>query len=556
MSLFTLWRSAPADYRDVLAHYERQYAAAVKSGDCLPYVHPYNSFGPYILIFYLLLPSTKSKVVHYARYPVFAAIVYFSLFSILKCRSPSISVGFGIGLSNGWSILWSASLIIFHDARTKFKRMERQDKHDSADMKALVNENATGCANGNMGSGGQEIRARKANKTASAGESQHWSYVMDVYQSNAAKPIFANKYGPFAWQSLPANPVTRFDWTLDLVSNFRGVGWNYQISSLPPPPPSVQLALQHSTGSSSSTSKTGNHRYDAPCTLLRASLLSFTLGYLALDVLKVTMMRDPYFWGLTTAPVPAYLPIFIASSSAFTRIYRLLLSLAGIYTALHTIFDLGPLFFVGILGPRVIGARGEPWMYPDTSGSYSNVFSKGLAGWWGGWWHQTFRFAFEAPTEWLCKRLGWEKKSQKGKVLGLWVAFGCSACLHGSASSTIWGETRPLHEPAVFFLLQPLGIMAQILGAGWLKKMGVRDRMPVWVRGFANFAWTHVWFYYTAPLLTNDLSKGGIWLFEPIPISVLRGLGFGLEGQGWWCWSWPWFTWYSDDKWWRSGLAF
>lgn len=555
MTLSALWSSAPADHRDVLFRFESDYAAAIESGVYLPYVHPYNSFGPYLLILYLLLPPSKSKILHYARYPVFATIVYLSLFSMFHCRSSNISVGFAIGLMNGWAILWSTTLIIFHDARTEFSRIERQGKHVPSDKAVLVNGDATGHGSGGTASDGQDSRARKASKAASSREPQHWSSATDVDHRKVPKNISANKTGSFAWQSLPATFASRVDWALDLVSNFRGVGWNYQINCLPPLPPFVQRELNQSPSPSNSTSKTGNRRYDTISSLLRAKIMTFTLAYLALDIMKLIMMRDPYFWSLTDSPPPTYLPTFITSSSAITRIYRLLLSLAMIHTTLYAIFVLAPLTLVGVLGPKVIGSRGEPWMYPDTTGNYSTVFSKGLAGWWGGWWHQTFRFAFEAPTVWLCDKLGWEKESQRGKILGLCVAFTCSACLHASGSLTVWGETKPLQEPASFFLLQPLGIITQMMFAGWLKKIGARDRLPLWVRGLANFTWTHVWFYYTAPLLCDDFARGGVWLYEPIPISILRGLGFGLEGQVWWCWTWPWFTWYSGDKWWENGIA-
>lgn len=555
MTQSALWSPTPADHREVLAKFESEHAAAIKSGVYLPYVYPYNSFGPYLLILYLLLPPSKSRILHYARYPIFATIIYLSLTTIFQCRSSNISVGFGIGLLDGWAILWSATLVLFHDARTEFCRIERQGKHAATEKKALVNGGSTGYATGSTASDRQEPCARRSSKAASPGEPQHSPSATGVDQSKGPKNIFANKTGPFAWQSLPAHFVSRIDWVLDLVSNFRGIGWNYHISGLPSLPPFVQRDLNQSPNPSNSTSKIGIHRYDTVRSLLRAKIFSFIIAYLSLDVMKQIMMQDPYFWSLTNAPLPNYLPAFITSSSAMTRIYRLLLSLAMIHTTLSAIFLLAPLFFVGVLGPRVIGARGEPWMYPDSNGSYSTVFSKGLAGWWGGWWHQLFRFAFEAPTVWLCGKLGWDKGTQKGKVLGLFIAFACSACLHASGSLTIWGETRPLREPATFFLLQPFGIVAQMMLAGWLKRIGVRDRLPRWVRGLANFAWTHVWFYYTAPLLCDDFAGGGVWLFEPIPISILRGLGFGLEGQGWWCWSWPWFTWYSADKWWRSGLA-
>ena len=76
------------------------------------------------------------------------------------------------------------------------------------------------------------------------------------------------------------------------------------------------------------------------------------------------------------------------------------------------------------------------------------------------------------------------------------------------------------------------------------------------VRMFGNFAATYTWLYYTAPLLVDDFAKGGIWLFEPIPFSPLRGLGFGAEGEGWWCWHGRLIGWHHGARWWQSGISF
>ena len=97
------------------------------------------------------------------------------------------------------------------------------------------------------------------------------------------------------------------------------------------------------------------------------------------------MHRDTYFLGYINAAAPSYLPTAIRDSHILTKSYRLLLSLSAVYTALWAIFKLGPVFFCGILGPKWIGVRGEPWMNPlDMYGSFGLVLDKGLAGWWGG----------------------------------------------------------------------------------------------------------------------------------------------------------------------------
>lgn len=50
-----------------------------------------------------------------------------------------------------------------------------------------------------------------------------------------------------------------------------------------------------------------------------------------------------------------------------------------------------------------------------------------------------------------------------------------------------------------------------------------------------RLVYVHVWFYHTAPLLMDDFARGGLWLYEPAPISPLRALGLGVRGDGWWC---------------------
>ncbi|KAL9122012.1 MAG: hypothetical protein Q9187_001437, partial [Circinaria calcarea] len=316
---------------------------------------------------------------------------------------------------NTWGILWLASLVIFNDGRNVFRRIERQGivQADIATENKSLPHKEDYPQNGVPK--GQQLRARA--RASAKPASTKASNVLT--QGNVGKTEEDGATSHYAWQYLPHKFSNRIDWVYDLVTNFRGTGWSHQITSIPAPPPSVLQDIESTEfpAKSSPVSSTGNVRYCEPISLLRHRLMAVILGYLAIDAIKIIMMLDPYFWGLTSSAPPNYLPTVITSSAVLTRTYRLLLSLAGTYTALNSIFSLGPVAFVGIVGPRILGVRAEAWQYPDTYGSYRTVFTKGLAGWWGGWWHQTFRFGFEAPTKWLCQKLGWDHRSTKGKTL-------------------------------------------------------------------------------------------------------------------------------------------
>lgn len=553
MSSLPTWSPPPTSYHSLITLYTNQFNDSIARGEFQPFVWPYRSFGVYLTLLYLLIPPTKSRIVFHARYPVFAFLVYWSVKAIRECRSAAVAPGYGNGLMNGWAILWMGSLIVFNDARGEFRRIEEVERVEGGGEGGGEGEGKErGCAM-KESVDGQGLRNRHLNGSAS----KDVGSTLGSGDINGEAPAASDHSKPrYAWQSLHPSFPRRLNWVCDLVSNFRGLGWSHQVFSVPSPPASILSTLQPSPHPTPATLPTGISRYPTPRAVIRKALLTLALGYLACDILKVVMMYDPYFWGVLSSPPPSYLPALIRTSSVLMRIYRLVLSASGAYVALQCIFALAAPFFVGIFGRRNLGLRAEPWQYPDHFGSYIVVFRKGLAGWWGAWWHQTFRFAFEAPQKWAVRKLGWEERGMKAKVLGLVVAFTCSGCLHAAGSYTMWPSTRSLKGPFTFFVLQPVGIVLQMGASRAMERVGIRKMLPGWVRGVGNFVLVHVWFYYTAPFLTDDFARGGVWLFEPIPVSPLRGMGFGAEGEGWWCWKGRLVGWYWGEKWWQSGVAF
>ncbi|MCJ1340772.1 hypothetical protein MMC09_006068 [Bachmanniomyces sp. S44760] len=559
------WSTAPTDYHQVVEQHQRECDASIASGQYVPFVWPYRSFGLFIVFFYLLLPPSQSIILQRTRFIVFAINAYFSISAIRECRSSAVSVGYGIGLINAWSILWSSVLLVFNDARTDFKRIEkrtiveRDQKEQSSPSPAAASIDGKSTALSNGSTDFQDLHGRHANGSASSKDSPSKGTDSDQPE--------------YVWQPLPNHLLLRLDWVTDLVCNFRGTGWSHAVSSIPKPPPHVHSSLTNSEQSPSASTSSGVTRYSTHTSLYRTKIPTFIFGYMGLDILKSLLMSDPYFFlplspsfprpSLSTSP-PAYLKTYLpllASTPWALKLYRLTLTLSGTYTALQTIFVLGPLLLTTPPLRPILGLRSESWHYPDTYGSYaSSVFAKGLAGWWGGWWHQTFRLAFQSPTTHLIKHYPqtWNPKSTKSKLAALVIAFFCSGALHASGSFTMWpSATRPLRGPFTFFALQPLGIALQMTVSALLTKTRILEKcnVPSWVCKLGNFVYVHVWFYLSAAFLADDFAGGGIWLFEPVPVSFVRGLG----GQGWIWWDLRGMVrWWGGDgeRWWRSGIAF
>ncbi|KAF2841491.1 hypothetical protein M501DRAFT_929185 [Patellaria atrata CBS 101060] len=520
------------------------YDAGIASGAIEPFVYPSGAFASLVVITYLLIDHRNRPLLRFARFVVWAYNAYFAAYCILYTRARNMSTSYCVGLVSMWSIFWCYTILIANDAQADFQRMERTEgvyRGQSA-KRAKGQDHSNGSLESPSESKDSASRTDKLGDTASPRE----------------------RTGGYAWQPYPLSPfIERLDWVADIFSNFRGIAWNWKsIPNLPAPPPSIQSQLHSTSGTSiplksPQPSRDNLRRHQTKRELLSSNLQRSLGCYLLVDVLKTYCMHDRYFWGIAAidSPIP-YLPSFLNNLPALPRALRLAVTLYAMKTMLLLIFSMAPLFFVGALGPKAIGARGEPWMYPDSWGSYSHVLDNGLAGWWGAWWHQIFRFAFEAPSKQILRRLSIPSKSIPGRIIQLFVAFFLSGCLHASGSYTQLGPTNPLSGPMRFFLLQPLGILLQVFISSLFRKSGAAGRLSPRVKQLTNFVYVHCWFYYTAPLLCDDFVRGGLWLFEPIPISPLRGLGFGAEGEnGWWWWGGDWVRWHEGKHWWESGIA-
>jgi hypothetical protein len=436
--------------------------------------------------------------------------------------------------------------MVVNDCQTDFKRIERgANSEGNAERDHQLDSDSKSIG---------ESRINSAVKHMGNTRHSHRQHYGTNRQTNAT----------FYWQSYPSSPfTTRVDWVIDVFTSFRGMGWNWQSSGVPPIPKMIGVGLDsgHDINTDLSrddmtVSHTGIHRHAKRADVLRDAAICIPHAYLTLDIIVTLMHRDPYFWGYINAAPPAYLPSLLRQSAVLTQSYRLLLSLAGVYTALWGIFKLGPIFFCGILGPRWLGLRGEAWMNPlDMFGSFRSVLDKGLAGWWGAWWHQIFRFGFEAPATALLQTWGIEKRSTTGRLVAVIVAFTLSGLVHAAGSHTQLGDTRPISRSFSFFILQALAIITQTAICVQLKTAGIISKCPKILRQLTNFAFVHIWLYYTAPLLMDDFSQGGVWLFEPIPFSILRGLGLGAPGDQFFCWWGEPARWQSGKHWWATGIA-
>jgi hypothetical protein len=567
-------------------HRIRQVEILLNEGDYVPMLFQYALCSLVLLLTPLLIPYRDVNQSRLIRYFFFSIIVYFSVFIIRKVRTSGLCNGYFVGMIAGWFLVWSTTILVFNDPQKSFKRIERGD---------LVK--------GDYRNGGTAVEGH-----ADTDASFHYNCAPSR-ASDPAKHIGLSQYQQqvYRWQPYPKSFAHRLDWSLDLIFNFRGPEWNWRINTLPPLPNTVARALTSDIGSKnlrgSSVAK-GNQDLENSWDRLKHLWHKFLLEYIILDIIKVIMNRDPYFWSdVTVYPVPPCPFNHLAFSPLLMRSYRLLVSIVGTCAALDFVTTLSPLTFmsVSLCFPHFTQKLthqplDEAWLYPDMFGTMDAVLSHGLAGAWSETWHQMFRFGFSEAARFVTEllfgsrttiqdkktktndhprqRTPAEARSRKNskertleeKCIQALVAFAVSGFIHVCGSYTQFAPTRPLSGPFLFFILQAVGVILQRFLARVLLPATFSfpfSDLPRWLPRTSNFIFVTIWLLITGPLMAEDFARGGIWHFEPVPISPFRwilGL-WGIESTGdWWCWHGPLFNWWEEYDssgklmWWRSGL--
>ncbi|KUI66559.1 hypothetical protein VM1G_01406 [Cytospora mali] len=552
--------------RDV---YRLHFSHELAAGTVKPLILPYSLLGTVVLpILYFSIPHINRPWLYRARYLLWLFILAFNLHEVVTSSSANFAIGYAVGLMHAWGILWTATLLIWMSPQFEAERVERR-KRTTTDGGALVNGTASRLnLNGNAAreedspSQSQRVNARPKAPTATA-KHQHaeaGDRATGARDEDISRSI--DQGYEYYWQAYPAAApfLTRLGWSFDLVTSFRGTGWNWTVPIIPHfAKPEKPLSLAPvDVDSIPLRTRQGYRRFTTRRALARAQLLPMALGYLALDLGSVYMMKDPHFIlgpeFASAEPLSPLPPLLAALPRPVLFTYRSVLCFTAIIVAIELIMTCWRLTCLFLLPRRLLGTRAELWHYPSTYGAFApNVLDKGLAGFWGGWWHQTFRVAFSAPSAWLARRGHMDPRSGGGRAAAGLIAFAQSAFLHSLGSVSCLPPSRPW-APPVFFMLAWAGVLAQAAACGAARP--VTARVPAPARRAGNLVFVFAWLNATQCWFCDDMARAGIWLLEPVPVSFLRALGLGKPGDSWWRWDWAmWPRWYVGRHWWESGIA-
>lgn len=564
----------PANLGDhVRGVYRRHFAHEFALGTVKPLVIPWSvlvTFG--LPILYFSVPHRNRPWLFRARHLLMFCIILFNARESFVTTSPNFAVGYAVGLMQAWGMIWNMTLLVFMRPQFEAERVEKRLARSAANGHVQVN----GFTNGLTRTSGAIESMRPAQNgdahavtgvnggskgPAQAHNSQETERrkVVDAPDEDMARNL-AQGY-EYYWQSYPEKDswLTRLDWSFDLVTSFRGTGWNWSIPVIPhfAKPEKPQSGSLVDLRSIPVSTPQGYSRSTTRRAWFRSELGPLIAGCLALDALSVFMMKDPYFilgpeYKHSAVPIPLP-PLLAALPPWLLFTYRSLMSFAGVLAAISVVMKLWQLICAFALRP-LLGTRAELWHYPGLFGSFTHdVLDRGLAGYWGGWWHQTFRVAFGAPAAWLSSGVGGRRPRPVGKTLAGFFAFAQSGFLHALGSASCLPPSKPW-APPVFFLLSWLGILLQSTACSAASTRGLP--LPRWARRVGNFVFVFLWLNATQYWMLDDIARSGIWLLEPVPVSPLRALGFGAPGDHWFRWTWAELPrLHSGEHWWDSGIA-
>lgn len=546
----------PATLSNFGAHvrdsYRLHFAYQLAAGSIKPLILPYAVLGSFILpVLYFTAPHVDRPWLYAARWPLMAFILVFNVYETFTTSSANFAIGYAVGLMQAWGIVWAATLLIWMRPQFEAERVDKRRRTTSASSVARQQ-------NGHFDNAPDEDIAAS---------------LREGYE--------------YYWQAYPADApwTSRLGWSVDLVLSFRGTGWNWCVPVLPhfaKPEKPLSGALVD-LASIPLVTRQGYRRYRTGGEWLRSQVRVLVLGYLVLDLLSVLMMKDPYFiLGPELAAAAQSLelpPLLAALPPVLLALFHSLSCFAAIVVVINLIMTSWQLVAHYLLPSSLLtgSTRAELWHYPSVNGSFvHNVLDKGVTGFWGGWWHQTFRVAFSAPSTWLARR-GWiDLRTPRGKTIAGLLAFAQSGFLHAMGSVSCLPPSKPW-LPVVFFLLCWAGIFVQTALSALLHHLLVlplppargggsanKDKKrppswPTWLRRTGNFFFCFVYLNACQFFLCDDLSRSAIWLLEPVPVSPMRALGLGKPGDSWWRWGDPalWPRWYygGPSRWWVTGIA-
>ncbi|OBZ71261.1 hypothetical protein A0H81_08450 [Grifola frondosa] len=279
-------------------------------------------------------------------------------------------------------------------------------------------------------------------------------------------------------QSLPL--WRRIYWAICVDHSPRGIGWNYQVTNVPPPP----------------TSPRGH--------FIRTRILRAVRSFLLLDLAQSYIHLNPLFAskGADALPIEAqnYLLRCLSIVAFCSTPYGMMNMQYSLLSVIHVVLGLS-----------------EPSDWPDVYGSWSDAYT--VRRFWGRTWHQMLRRYVTSIGRYVTRSFRIAHGTWQSSYTQLYVGFIVSGIMHSCGGDLMVGKEF-LGASFPFFIAQAMAITCEDIAIGAMRRMGIKGPATV----IFGYVWVFVWFSISGPLYINWAVRAGLGQSELLPFSLVRAL--------------------------------
>ncbi|KAI0847196.1 hypothetical protein F5Y00DRAFT_271315 [Daldinia vernicosa] len=287
----------------------------------------------------------------------------------------------------------------------------------------------------------------------------------------------------------------RLAWALRLATTLRGIGWDWEVKSVP----------RHLEADFSRLKFVGKRMLDLALHTLVKLISLYIIG----------------FCGAIQQDAPS-------SSPWMGWLLRVVENWCGAIWSWNTV-GVG---YVAISAIAVLLGMSEPWEWPPILNSVATATSVRRT--WSVAYHQILRRTVQQPGIRLARLLGFKKGSIPSRYIQLYLAFYISFCIHWWQQYVI---TRGDKGEFAFFMMQPLVITLED-SVQWVWRNAINPKRKqdlLWFEIAVGYAWTFTAFAFTlTPFVKGMVATGIIGGSPEDAIAMLLGQRHGAKYLQYW----------------------
>jgi hypothetical protein len=339
----------------------------------------------------------------------------------------------------------------------------------------------------------------------------------------------------YEWEAFPKTLERRCWWALDLMMNWRGLGWSYQRRQHLIPDAVKRVYDEAGINVKRDCALDEKRPGQTRSSFLLEQSWYFVVDYILLDLCIYFLDRDPWFNRPLNSNERLLFGHPAGNYDILVRPYRVFLGTLATFCVMDLAHVVLALVSVG-LGPAYLGTHGEPWQHPSLWGTLDDLFHRGLPGkkfkapnksfnflivylgFWGNFWHDLFRFQFLIITRKLIPFSTKDKQSAHSfrGLLAMTLIFALSGSMHAAGSYAELRETTPLWLFAAF-MIQSVGVAAQEM----ITMLMVKGKVGAGVKQAVTIFFWWFWGWLTAPIVIGDMAACGLFQSKVIPFPVV-----------------------------------